>query len=150
MTVHFICRGNALRSLIADCYLRSKNLKNISVISSGTLANDHRAENVQLFHETLKVLKNHGLAQYSKQSSDQLTKQRLDKGDVTICMNEVVSREVLVIGPLPQHTLQWDIVDIGEGDRIIHNPNDLRSYVEAVYDDIVKAVDQFVSEANLA
>jgi predicted protein tyrosine phosphatase len=39
MNIHFICRGNVLRSLIAETYLRSLELPNITVISSGTNVN---------------------------------------------------------------------------------------------------------------
>lgn len=39
MNIHFVCRGNILRSVIAEAHLKSLNLEGITVISSGTNVN---------------------------------------------------------------------------------------------------------------
>ena len=45
MIVHFICRGNAFRSIIAEAYLNSLKFENLKATSSGTAAAVDRAGN---------------------------------------------------------------------------------------------------------
>ena len=70
MKIHFICRGNVLRSLIAETYVRSLNLDGVTASSSGTSV-DLDDPQEQLFLATTKqVLARHGLAQFAKERPD--------------------------------------------------------------------------------
>jgi protein-tyrosine-phosphatase len=148
MKIHFICRGNVLRSLIADTYLKSLQLSNVVVQSSGTVADIYRESNEFFFSSSVALLKDHGLEAYTKSSPEQLTQARADDQDVTICMNEIVLEEARAIVSLPFNTLVWNITDIGEGTRLIQN-NDRRPVEEIIFREIITRVDTLVREYSL-
>ena len=54
--IHFICRGNAFRSIIAEAYLNSLELYYLSVLSSGTAATLYEARNLANHRMTLELL----------------------------------------------------------------------------------------------
>ena len=144
MTVHFICRGNAFRSLIAEAYLKSLNLPGLIVTSSGTVSDEYFVANRPSLKSTLALLEQHGIANYAKHQSEQLTQQRVDNQDVTVCMNQVVVDEASAIVSLPKNTVDWQITDIGEGSRIVVNGN-RQMYEEEIYQEIVKRVNDLVA-----
>ncbi|MFZ1250660.1 MAG: hypothetical protein WAR37_04420 [Candidatus Microsaccharimonas sp.] len=142
-TIHFICRGNVLRSLIAETYLKSLRLKNIDVISSGTNVNWDDPQEKEFFNNTLVVLKRHGINSYAKAKPEQLNKQRIDTHhDITILMNQRVVDEASKIVTLPAGSICWDIVDVGEGHRIDNER--LKDYEEEIYKEITYKVDELV------
>jgi len=115
MNIHFICRGNVLRSLIAETYFKSLNLKNIDVISSGTNVNREDPLENEYFANTLRVLDRHGIKRFAKNAPEQLTQQRIDAShDIIVLMNQRVANEASRIVRLPKNTRNWNIVDIGE------------------------------------
>lgn len=148
MRVHFICRGNALRSIIAEAYLRSLELPNIDVISSGTVAKRYRTRNQPTLLTTTTMLNKHGIGKYVKVHSDQLTQDRLHDEDMTICMNQVVYAEGQEVVTFPKNTIVWNIVDAGEGERALAPTDNHLKYDEVIYSDIKYEVDQLVN-ANL-
>ena len=148
MTIHFICRGNVLRSLIAETYLNSLQLNNITVTSSGTVTDQFKDSDKPFFASTLQLLKHHGIESFAKAEPQQLTQQRVDNQDLTICMNQIVVDEAVKIVTLPGNTRNWNICDIGEGTRIIQD-GDRHNYEEEIYQEITNKVDQLVSEFNL-
>jgi protein-tyrosine-phosphatase len=87
--VHFICRGNSFRSRLAEAYLKSLNLKGITVLSSGTVAADHAAINGPLLNCTRHVLGLHHILKYDKGHWEQLTASRLSGNDITIFMGQL-------------------------------------------------------------
>lgn len=143
MLVHFICRGNVFRSLIAETYLKSLNLPNVTVISSGTKADYYRKSNIPLFEKHVQLLKDHGLEAYVKTRADQLSMERMQNNDVVIVVNYIAYKEAVDIVKLPTHTIVWDITDIGEGVRTEPYENG-RAVEEAVYDEIIAKVDELV------
>lgn len=147
MRIHFICRGNVLRSLIAETYLRSLQLPDISVTSSGTNVDLSSKTEREFFASTIALFKRHGIEQYAKATSHQLTQDRANNQDITICMNQRVIDEAKTIVTLPPHTLSWDIVDIGEGHRTVSD--DIRRYEEEIFQEIVGRVDKLVKERLL-
>lgn len=66
MKIHFICRGNVLRSLIAETYLRSLQLQGVEVMSSGTNVDLSDANERQYFANTMAILKRHRIDQFAK------------------------------------------------------------------------------------
>src|ERR1700745_1562200 len=96
MIVHFVCRGNAFRSIIAEAYLNSLELKDLSVLSSGTAAALYKARNLANHRMTLQLLEEHGIRGFAKACyGDQLTQSRMDNADITVCMNQRVYDECL-------------------------------------------------------
>ncbi len=49
MIIHFICRGNSFRSIIAEAYVNSLKFKNLKATSSGTTAAVDRAGNLAAY-----------------------------------------------------------------------------------------------------
>lgn len=143
MVVHFICRGNVLRSFIAETYLKSLKIPDITVISSGVITDMYRESDKPFFDHTTRLLASHGLGKYTKLDSEQLTQQRIDMSDVIICMNDRVLAEAKNIVALPKHTITWDVTDIGEGTRVAKTENG-REVEEVIYDEIITKVDELV------
>lgn len=144
MKIHFICRGNVLRSLIAETYLRSLQLPTITVTSSGTNVDLNSDEERGFFDNTIALFKAHGIESYAKDTSHQLTQERADKQDLTICMNQRVIDEAKILVNFSKNTLNWNIVDIGEGHRTaIKNT---RQYEEEIYEEIVDKVNELVAK----
>jgi protein-tyrosine-phosphatase len=140
MKVHFICRGNVLRSLIAETYLKSLKIDGIDVISSGTNVNWDDAQERQYFANTLEVLKRHKIITHAKSQPNQLDQTRVDEfNDIIVLMNERVADEANRLVKFPVEAHNWMIVDIGEGDRT--NEDEREQYEEAIYQEITKKVD---------
>ena len=147
MNIHFICRGNILRSLVAETYLKSLGLKEINVTSSGTNVNWEDEKERQYFSNTLKLLNTHGIKAHVKNLPEQLTQLRADNNDITICMNQRVIDEAGAIVQLPNDVVNWNIVDIGEGHRTVES--DKEAYLEEIYDEITQKVDELIIAYNL-
>ncbi len=147
MNVHFICRGNVLRSLIAETYLRSLNIKGISSISSGTNVNWNDPQEREYFANTLAVLDRHGIKSFAKLAPEQLTQERIDKNhDMVVLLNQRVADEAAKIVELPADVLIWEVIDIGEGHRT--DNNDLGSYEEEIYQEITQKVNELLKLIN--
>lgn len=143
MKVHFICRGNVLRSLIAETYLKSLNIDGIETISSGTNVNWDDPQEREYFTNTLSVLKRHGIESYAKSSAEQLTQERIDDShDIIVLMNQRVIEEAAKIVKLPPNALNWKIIDIGEGHRTVSDSRE--SYEEEIYQEITYKVDDLI------
>jgi protein-tyrosine-phosphatase len=92
MIIHFICRGNSFRSIIAEAYLNSLTIEDLRVLSSGTAAASDKAGNLVSHRITFELLEKHGIRRFAKAGyGDQLTQSRLEKADVTVCMNQRVT-----------------------------------------------------------
>lgn len=145
MNIHFICRGNVLRSLIAETYLKSQKLKEINVISSGTNVNWDDAQEKEFFANTLTVLDRHGIKQFAKPAPEQLIQRRIDAShDIIVLMNQRVIDEASNIVTLPADIKNWDIVDIGEGHRV--DSANRESYEEEIYQEITRKVDELIRD----
>src|SRR5690349_19435853 len=147
MIIHFICRGNAFRSIIAEAYLNSLELTDVSVLSSGTAATLHRARNLVNHRMTLELLGEHGVRGFAKVSyGDQLTQSRLDKADIAVCMNQRVYDECLRCVTFPAGPCVWSVADIGEPGRISDVESERQLYREGAYQEIVRNVERLVSD----
>lgn len=147
MNIHFICRGNVLRSFIAETYLRSLELPHIITSSSGTSVDLTDPIEQEYFANTIGLFKRHGIEKYAKDTSNQLTQERVDGQDVTICMNQRVMDEAISLVDLPKNTINWDVIDIGEGHRT--DPKDIRLYEEEIFREIAARVDELVQQLEL-
>lgn len=147
MIIHFICRGNAFRSIIAEAYLNSLKIKDLSVLSSGTAAIVHKARNLANHRMTLDLLEEHGIREFAKSGyGDQLTQSRLDKADITVCMNQRVYDECLECVTFPASPRVWSVADIGEPGRISDIELERQLYRAEAYQEIVRNVERLVSD----
>lgn len=147
MNIHFVCRGNVLRSHIAEAYLKSLALKDVTITSSGTVADEYRESNKEFIVNAKELLDRHHLSQFVKTAPEQLIQVKLNDQDLVVLMNQVVQDEASPIVDLPKNTINWDITDIGEGDRIVKNNR--FEYEEMIYREITDRVDHLVAEYNL-
>ena len=149
--IHFICRGNSFRSIIAEAYLNSLELKDLSVLSSGTAATWYKARNLASHRMTLQLLEEHGIRGFAKAGyGDQLTQSRLDKADITVCMNQRVYDECLRCVTFPASPRIWSVADIGEPGRTSNVGSERELYREEAYQEIVKNVDRLISDISAA
>jgi protein-tyrosine-phosphatase len=119
MIIHFICHGNSFRSIIAEAYLNSLRVEGWSVLSSGTKAALHKANNLVYYRMTLELLGQHGIREFAKADyGDQLTQALLEEVGITVCMNQRVYDECLQIVRFSGSPRIWSVADIGEPGRI--------------------------------
>ena len=142
MVIHFICRGNVFRSLIAEAYVRSLQIPNLTVHSSGTVAGRDKEKNLINFPKILGVLKDYGVGKYAKEDyGDDINQELLDKSDIIVFLNRRAYDEARQHFVLPNKILIWDVADIDDVGRPPENDIELRAFIEAAYDEITKNVD---------
>jgi len=148
--IHFICRGNSFRSIIAEAYLNSLGIKDSGALSSGTSAALDKASNLPYYKMTLELLEQHGIREFAKADyGDQLTQSRLEAADVTVCMNKRVYDECRRYVTFPASPRIWSVADIGEPGRIAHTESEKQRYREEAYQEIVKNVDCLLSDISV-
>lgn len=81
MNIIFVCTGNTCRSPMAEYYLKSKNLKNLSVVSRGFSGGDCANAN------SVAVMNEMGI-NISKHVSTPITAVDLQNADVIFCMTD--------------------------------------------------------------
>lgn len=148
MHIHFVCRGNVFRSLTAETYLRSLDLPNVTTASSGTNVNSLLPQERIYFNNTLELLGRHNIRQFAKAQSDALTQQRIDNSDVLVVVNQRAYEEAKSQFDLLKNTIVWNIVDIGEGDRIATETNRI-DLEELIYSELTQAVNELMTELHL-
>jgi len=146
MMIHFICRGNCFRSIIAEAYLNSLGVKDITARSSGTVAESDKAGNLQYYRRTLDLLQKHGIRESAKVGyGDQLTQSRLVGADLTVCMNQRVYDECLRCVTFQDDPRIWSVADLGERGRVPTTESERELFREEAYWEIARNVDQLVS-----
>lgn len=131
---------------MAEAYLKSLKLPNISVQSSGCVADTYKTDNEQRIPHVIAVLDKHNISQYAKRHPEQLTQQRVDDADITICTNQRVANESKRIVTLPPNVQIWDVEDAGEGARTLKPGDDPYKFGEEIYEQIVHKVDELVED----
>lgn len=84
--IHFICSGNIYRSRIAEAYLKSKKLPNITVSSSGTQA--HRQGKGSIAWYALRLLYRHNLLPYMSNMWRVTREEYLSEADIVVFMGK--------------------------------------------------------------
>lgn len=144
MRIHFICRGNGLRSIMAEAYVRSLG-SDIPVTSSGAVADTFITQGLPVSANGLKVLHEHGIDQFAKRERTQLTPDLLHADDLVICMNQRVYDEASAVVPLPETTQIWDVSDLGEGTRTYRTEVEALAHVHDMFDEIVRDITGLLS-----
>jgi len=145
MIIHFICRGNSFRSIIAEAYLNSLGLTDSRALSSGTVAAVDKASNLLYYRRTLDLLEKHGVRQFAKDGyGDQLTQSRLESAHITVCLNQRVYDECLRCVTFPVSPRIWSAADIGEPGRVYRTESERELYREDAYQEIVRNVDRLI------
>lgn len=129
---------------MAEAYLKSLNLPGVNAISSGCVAEENRTENEPWLPKVKGLLKTHDIGNYAKTRSDQLTQELVDSADINICVNQIVKDICDKIVTMPHNTLVWDIVDTGEGNRILHPGDDDLKYTEQIFQELVANINQLL------
>lgn len=88
MHIHFVCAGNVYRSRFAEAYLRSKQIPDIEVSSSGTAVTYNTPILGPVAWESLRVMKNNNLVKYLKPIQTQTTIELLRAADKIIFFEE--------------------------------------------------------------
>ncbi|MGD0243346.1 MAG: hypothetical protein ABSB59_23945 [Streptosporangiaceae bacterium] len=146
MIIHFICRGNSFRSIIAEAYLNSLKIDDLTATSSGTVGAVNKAKNLPYYRMTLDLLDRHGIGKYAKDGyGEQLTQPFLEQAGMAICMNRVVYDECLRLVSFPVGPRVWSVTDIGEPGRIGRTEAESMRYREEAYQEIVRNVDRLIS-----
>lgn len=82
MIIHFVCLGNIYRSRLAEAYLNSKKLSNVTVISSGISASENNNRPISWL--TQRLYEVYKLVPFQKSNWTQTSKVLLDSADLTI------------------------------------------------------------------
>ena len=91
MNVIFVCTGNTCRSPMAEYYLKSKNLNDVSVKSRGFRGGDSANE------KSIAVMKEVGI-DISNHISKNITADEVQNADAIICMTESHRQMLLLYG----------------------------------------------------
>jgi protein-tyrosine-phosphatase len=89
--IHFVCRGNVYRSILAEGYLKSKNIKNIEVSSSGINVLERKDEIVYPWAKM--IAKKHNFYKYMSKKPTQTTSALLNKQNIVVFLNRDVYGE---------------------------------------------------------
>lgn len=91
MNIIFVCTGNTCRSPMAEHYLKSKKLKDITVISRGFSSGDSANPN------SIAVMNEAGI-DISNHISNRITTEDIQQADAIICMTEAHKQMLLLSG----------------------------------------------------
>ena len=145
MVIHYICRGNAFRSIIAEAYTKSLRIPGLEVTSSGTVATEYREYNIPTYAQVCALLAAHGLSDFTKDHyADDTTQQSIDRSDAVVCLNQIVYKEATRSWRLPKDTYVWDIADVEESNHVPNGDAERQVFMEATFHAITTHVDDFV------
>lgn len=91
MNIIFVCTGNTCRSPMAEYYLKSKNLKNVTVTSRGFSGGDYANTN------SIAVMNEMGI-DISNHISNRIAIEDIQQADAIICMTESHKQMLLLAG----------------------------------------------------
>lgn len=84
--VHFVCTGNIYRSRLAEAYLRSRRLPEVTVSSSGTAASRQQKGPITWYAQ--RLMQRHGLVPFMSPSWQDTTRDLLVAADQLIFFGE--------------------------------------------------------------
>jgi protein-tyrosine-phosphatase len=152
--VHFVCTGNAYRSRLAEVYLLSKKLPNVTASSSGVRALKHREHNGPISWYALRLLAKHNLVSHlPKFSPTNTTKKNLNIADLVIFMRDQHYQIATAEHEFNGKYEVWNILDINDTDIIYdlsseENERKVLRLTEKTFDQIKKRVDELVEKIS--
>lgn len=112
MHIHFICRGNAYRSRLAEAYLKSKNIRGLRVSSSGVAANENK--NGPIAWYAARLARKHDLTNHVTHTWIQTTPQHIRDADMVIFMDQKhYTHAKTKLGTIGHYEI-WNIPDLGD------------------------------------
>lgn len=151
LSIHFICTGNIYRSRLAEAYLKSKKLPNLTVTSSGTKASlQHKGP---ILWYSLRLLYRNNLLHYMSLTWRNTLEQYITEADIVIFIGNNNYEFCKQQFPTAKKFEVWDLPDFD--DRNL-NGKPLNLEVESqnikiseeVFDEIKNKVNNLVIEIN--
>lgn len=142
MKVHFVCLGNVYRSRLAEAYLNSKQIPDLTVISSGTVAAVEQ-KNRPISWVAQRLLDSHKLVPFQKLLRTQTTKELLDSADFTIFFTQVPYQ--YCVDTLGFSSKQFEIWDIADTNNNYGNDIEKMKITEDAFAIIRQKVDNFIT-----
>lgn len=133
---------------MAEAYFNSLNVTDKHAISSGSVASLHSKANEHNFEITRSILVEHGLKDYMKAEWDQLTQQRIDSCDETVCLSQSVKDECDKLFIMPENTTVWSIPDFDEVVPVPTTEAELHDYAEKTFQAIATNVRQLAASTQ--
>jgi protein-tyrosine-phosphatase len=152
MHIHFVCSGNSFRSRFAEAYIRSKQIKNILVSSSGTGATKNICGAVSWLTQRYVIYQ--GLIPYITHEWQQTTSNLLKSEDKIIFMQKKHHKYcVEKLGYNKNNYEIWeigDLVDYGFTDSFRSFEDDLAKIKksEEVFAQIKKKIDTMMEQIH--
>jgi len=142
MNIHFVCTGNTYRSRIAEAYLKSKQLPNIEVSSSGTGAEKNLSGTITSY--TKDILEKEGILSYAKKTWTQTTKAELARQDLIIFMAKAqLDYCTNFLGFLPKKYEVWNVKDVNDVlPESKQNEKSISEFAKENYMVIIEKVDE--------
>ena len=146
--IHFVCTGNVYRSRLAEAYLRSKNLPDVEVSSSGIRAILNTDGPISWL--TARLAKHNNLLPHLKIQWAQTTPEMLDNSDLIIFMTDKQYTHAKNSFNFKKTTYEiWNIMDLSEAgftEDLAGETNDLKriEHSEKTMQQIKNKVDALV------
>jgi protein-tyrosine-phosphatase len=150
MHIHFVCTGNAYRSRLAECYLKSKQLPGIIVSSSGTKAEKEYDKNGPISWTAMRLIQRHHLIPFLKPLSETTTEQMLAQADLIIFLKREhydYAKEHLRYTKTNYEI--WHVPDLGdfpEVEAILKDERWRIEMTEKTFEEIQHKIDEFVEK----
>ena len=150
MHIHFICTGNAYRSRLAECYLKSKQLAGVTVSSSGTEAEKHYEKNGPISWVAMRLIQKHRLIPFLKPLPETTTQPMLEQVDLLIFLSQghyEYAKEHLSYGKTNYQV--WNIPDLGEfpdARSLLQDERQMIEVAEKTFEDIRLKVEALIKD----
>jgi protein-tyrosine-phosphatase len=127
--VLFVCTGNIYRSRLAEAYLRSLQLPQLTITSCGTEATvQHKGP---ILWTTLRLLYRHNLLPFMTRAWKQITTNDLQTSDIAVFLDRKNYEYCRNRFPLPKKYEIWSLPDFNERD-LNGKPVDLHREIECI------------------
>jgi protein-tyrosine-phosphatase len=126
---------------MAEAYLKSKNIPNLEISSSGIHAN--RDKNGTVAGYTITILKNHHISEYLSPTWQQTTKELLEGQDLVIFMHK--NHEAFCLNELHANVpkyITWDIPDIPDSLKVSEHLLEINERAEKDFQKIKDNIDK--------
>lgn len=140
MIIHFVCLGNIYRSRLAEAYLNSKKLPNVTVISSGINAFDNNNRPISWL--TQRLFEVYKLVPFQKSNWTQTTKQLLDSADLTIFFADEFYQ--YCVNNFEYNSTNFEIWEIKDLDRSMKDHMEKMKKTEETFEMIRQKVDSLI------